>query len=476
MTRAHSQALDQALAALRAPGLFLRLRESPLPDDLLFLLRIAAGEAEACELAVSTAGETAAVVAEAAVLFIQQVMFYPGSDSYRLLGVSQDSPDSQIKEHHRWLLRWLHPDRNTDQWEAVYADRVNRAWQDLRTPERRRDYEATQAPAAPMPVWQPASSVLAKPHSPAAWPKHDEFAFSSRTARRLPMLIMGGLVVAAIAVLAVQYQLNRRHALANLPAQASSASPEPSPAPMPMPLPVLESPRPIQAESVAAVAAVPDPPVTKPIVKLPHSVPAPVKTQVLVVPVGKPGVRESVATRPPQKTRPLPEVTSPPAAAIPAAAVARVATVELPAKPEPPQASPVATVAAPSAPASGPLINAAIARQVILRFRSAYSSGNIKQFRDLLASAAPGDPGERRMILRTYSKLFETSASRRIEIHNPDWLMDGDTAVLIATYDAWIVPRGHGEERHFFGNIRFDLRSEDGELRVARLRHDSVGG
>ena len=114
MTPAHSQALDQALAALRAPGLFPRLREAPFPDDLLFLLRIAAGEAQSREIASAISGETADVVAEAAVLFIQQVMFHPGGDSYRLLGVSPASPDSQVKEHHRWLVRWLHPDRNTE--------------------------------------------------------------------------------------------------------------------------------------------------------------------------------------------------------------------------------------------------------------------------------------------------------------------------------------------------------------------------
>ena len=37
-------------------------------------------------------------------------------------------------------MKWLHPDRNQDGWEAVYADRVNVAWQDLKTPDRRAEY------------------------------------------------------------------------------------------------------------------------------------------------------------------------------------------------------------------------------------------------------------------------------------------------------------------------------------------------
>ena len=139
-------------------------------------------------------------------------------------------------------------------------------------------------------------------------------------------------------------------------------------------------------------------------------------------------------------------------------------------------ADPISPSVAANPPALESLIDAAGARAVIMRFRSAYSSGNISQFRDLLASKTVDDHGERRSILKAYGKLFETSASRRIEIHDPDWLTDGDTAVLIANYDAWIVPRGESRERHFFGKIRFDLRSEDGELRVARLRHDTAGG
>ena len=31
----------------------------------------------------------------------------------------------------RWLLQWLHPDRNNNSWDAVYAERVLKAWREV---------------------------------------------------------------------------------------------------------------------------------------------------------------------------------------------------------------------------------------------------------------------------------------------------------------------------------------------------------
>jgi hypothetical protein len=34
----------------------------------------------------------------------------------------------------RWLLEWLHPDRNHNSWDAVYAERVLKAWREVSAP------------------------------------------------------------------------------------------------------------------------------------------------------------------------------------------------------------------------------------------------------------------------------------------------------------------------------------------------------
>ena len=54
-------ALEQALAALRAPSLFAQLRDRPLPDDVLLLLRLAAGDSQAREQAREASGEPEAL-------------------------------------------------------------------------------------------------------------------------------------------------------------------------------------------------------------------------------------------------------------------------------------------------------------------------------------------------------------------------------------------------------------------------------
>lgn len=476
MTSAQSPAIDQALAALRAPGLYSRVRERRLPEDVLVLLKVAAGEAQTRELACASTGAHADTVIEAAVLFIQQAMFYPGSDSYRLLGVSAAATDSQIKEHYRWLVRWLHPDRNTEQWDAVYADRVNRAWQDLRTPERRKDYEAHSLPSSHFAGSWPEAGALVDRRPVGNWPAGEEFLLSARTARRLPLMIMGGLVLASVAMLGLQYQLTKKAARAEAVELAKSDRPAVAPLPI---NPWLET---VPQRQTAALESLP-PPSPQPI---PQTTPQPAPPPSTPV---KPATPPAMAVLP--RSDRIAESTAKIAIAYVRPAVAlsppRVAAGTQPRQTEvirpdvPRMQASVPAVAKPApaalaAPDHRSLINSAVASEVIMRFRSAYSSGNINQFRDLLASGPVSDPRERSAILRSYAKLFETSERRRIEIHGADWLTDGDTAVLIASYDAWIVPRGDDRERHFFGNIRFDLRSEDGELRVARLRHDSVGG
>ncbi len=39
------------------------------------------------------------------------------------------------------LLKWLHPDSGVDQARSVFASRVIRAWEDLKTPGRRAAYD-----------------------------------------------------------------------------------------------------------------------------------------------------------------------------------------------------------------------------------------------------------------------------------------------------------------------------------------------
>lgn len=197
------QALDLALATWRAPAFVEAARRRPLPEGMELLLRLAGGDADLAERGARASGETPEVVVEAAAFFLQQVLFAPDADSYRVLGVAPDAPDARIKQHYRLLVRWLHPDRHgADAWESLYADRVNRAWQDLRHPDKRAEYDRQRAAQA----WETETDYVAPP-MPApslrfAW---EEAPVSGSSHRRLPALVLGGLALISALTLALMW-------------------------------------------------------------------------------------------------------------------------------------------------------------------------------------------------------------------------------------------------------------------------------
>jgi hypothetical protein len=101
-----------------------------LPSEITDVIRIAAGDEVACEMAATATGETRKTLIEAARLFVKQVLFRPDADCFRVLGVSPGAPKSLARYHMRTLLAWLHPDRNRD-GDSVFAHRVLLAWSEF---------------------------------------------------------------------------------------------------------------------------------------------------------------------------------------------------------------------------------------------------------------------------------------------------------------------------------------------------------
>jgi hypothetical protein len=77
-----------------------------------------------------------------------------------LLGVAPDAPTSDIRDAYRRAARAHHPDRHGEQTSAQMVE-VNRAWQVLGDPVRRREYDLS----LPMPVTAPGSIADAAPSS-----------------------------------------------------------------------------------------------------------------------------------------------------------------------------------------------------------------------------------------------------------------------------------------------------------------------
>lgn len=135
-------ALQHALDLAAMPGLARLMRRQPLPSDVLTVIRIAARSPESLEAAAGSTGRRPEQLREAAVAYLQQVLFTRDGNAYRVLGVGPDAPQELIGQHMRWLMKWLHPDRDRGDWESAFAERVASAWDDLKSPERRARYDS----------------------------------------------------------------------------------------------------------------------------------------------------------------------------------------------------------------------------------------------------------------------------------------------------------------------------------------------
>lgn len=473
MTGAAAPAVELALALLRTPARVTACRERPLLHDVLPLIRIAAGDREATAAAAAATGQASATVVEAAVFFIQQVLFAPDSDSYRVLGVQHDWPAERIKEHYRWLMRWLHPDRNPDDWMAVFADRVNRAWQDLRAPERRESYDrqlaAQSGTAAPS-----AAVRRGGPAVDAAWRSSEEITadpprLSARTVRRLPALILGGFSVLAGSALALAYYLQSLDVSPSIGAAGAVES-------------VARDEREQALPPPTPTAAIPALPAPKP--RREPQLPPPKRPDIAKAPAGDarkpalPTASQTMAHAPPSDSRPERSVTRDANAV--AANPQSIATQgrRMPDRPAPLAAKPLREPAA-AAPA---VVTAAVAVAapetqasdgdmpiaVLQAFRQAFADGDIARFTSLLSSEGGSNLAR---LERDYGKVFAKTSARRIEVSALRWQPFGKRVIGAANYEAWITDRD-GIERHEAGDIRFYLVPEAGHWRIYRLDNE----
>ena len=137
-------ALKVAVDLMHVPSQVRFVRSEPLPRDVRLLLRIAARDEEAESAAVGLTGRSRDVVREAATFFIEQILFAPDADSYRVLGASPQASSNVLRRNVALLLRWLHPDLDPQGERSIFISRVTAAWNDLKTPERRAAYDLSQ--------------------------------------------------------------------------------------------------------------------------------------------------------------------------------------------------------------------------------------------------------------------------------------------------------------------------------------------
>lgn len=194
-----SAALDVAVSLLDRPAAVRLASGAPLPSGVSELLRVAIGEAGVIQSAQAMTGRSPAELQEAAGFFIEQILFHPQADYYRTLGAMQRAPRCELRQHMALLIKWLHPDgrdqrvMRSDLDRGIFIHRVTKAWEQLKTDERRAAYDQLlsqqQAPK------KPRRSRSARPRKPpgvtpgAKWPRHAAGATSERTKSEARLII-----------------------------------------------------------------------------------------------------------------------------------------------------------------------------------------------------------------------------------------------------------------------------------------------
>jgi hypothetical protein len=148
-------AVVAALDISHNPAAVHLAQRGALPAGMTFLLRIASGDAEAIGVAEKKTGRSALRLREAAGFFIEQVLLHPECDSYRVLGGVAEAPTHELRRNMALLLTWLHPDMAAHNGvghaqldRSVFANRITQAWENLKTEERRMQYDRLLAEKA----------------------------------------------------------------------------------------------------------------------------------------------------------------------------------------------------------------------------------------------------------------------------------------------------------------------------------------
>lgn len=194
-------ALSAALSLMKDPASVRTVRRGALPPGVAALLAVAVGDEGEVAKARGRTGYTDDVLEEAAAFFIEQILLDRRSDSYRVLGGTTGSSHAELRHNMALLMRWLHPDRHAlrsgaDQDREIFTARVSRAWENLKSDDRRAAYERERGRAEAPPRRGPpvagakasngiASNGKAPPGAMRRWPTLSAATFGAVRPRRM---------------------------------------------------------------------------------------------------------------------------------------------------------------------------------------------------------------------------------------------------------------------------------------------------
>lgn len=122
-----NNSVARALALYRGlirPAAALR---QPFPGNMLTVIALATSDEAMLLEQQLTTGETAETLMAAASCFLELLVTRAGNSDLGLLGLDPGASPEQVRAHKRALLKWLHPDRNKNAWQAALYAKVSTA-------------------------------------------------------------------------------------------------------------------------------------------------------------------------------------------------------------------------------------------------------------------------------------------------------------------------------------------------------------
>jgi hypothetical protein len=120
-------AIDRALEASRQPRQLVRSMPTQLPTDMLEVIKCAAGDEATLVRLAEERLISEQSVREAARVYLQHIVTHANGSDRLALALPHGASQDDIREHKRWMLKWLHPDRNPSSWETKLFYRVKDA-------------------------------------------------------------------------------------------------------------------------------------------------------------------------------------------------------------------------------------------------------------------------------------------------------------------------------------------------------------
>jgi hypothetical protein len=125
--RVERRAVETVCMLLRQPALLRNVLGHDIPTDILVLLKIVAGRQDVLDSITREHELSASEVLAVTKLYLQGILISAGNNDRRMLCLPSNAKAADVQEHKKWLLKWLHPDRNPDSWESALFVKVNSA-------------------------------------------------------------------------------------------------------------------------------------------------------------------------------------------------------------------------------------------------------------------------------------------------------------------------------------------------------------